>query len=365
MKKLGISLYPDISEDIQKDKEYLDLAAKYGFTRLFVCLLSTKYRPREEVISLFADINSYAKDRGFEIIFDVSPQKFNELNIKYDDLSFFKEIHADGIRLDESFGGTQEAEMTYNRENLKIELNASVNDGLIERVMCFHPNKENLMTCHNYYPLTYTGLGLRSFIASSARMKRHQLKTAAFVTSQNENCFGPWKHNEGLCTLEMHRFLPMELQIRHMKALDAVDDIIIGNAYASEEELKEAQLAFYSPLTFHIETRKNSALENEILFDFKHTVRGDMSEYMARSSMPRIVYRSASIPLHDTDEIVYRGDIIIMNNTVDRYKGEVHLVLQTMKNDGRMNVVGTIPQQELILLDELKAWNKFALKRRR
>ena len=341
------------------------MAAKYGFTRLFVCLLSTKSRPREDVISLFADINSYAKDIGFEIIFDVSPQKFNELDIEYKDLSFFRKIYADGIRLDESFSGSQEAEMTYNQENLKIELNASVHDGLIDRIMCFHPNKEHLMTCHNFYPLAYTGLGLHSFIVSSQKMKSHQLRTAAFVTSQNENCFGPWKHNEGLCTLEIHRYLPLELQVRHMKALEAVDDVIIGNAYASEEELKAAQTAFFSPLTFQIETRENSDMENEILFNFSHVVRGDMSEYMARSTMPRIAYKDVSILPHDTDEFVHRGDVVIMNDMIGRYKGEVHLVFKTMKNDGRMNVVGMIPQQELILLDELKPWNKFALKRRR
>lgn len=362
MKRLGISLYPEISNNIQKDKEYLDLAAKYGFTRLFVCLLSTSKRSRSEIISMFYDLNAYAKEKGFEIIFDVSPQKFKELQISYQDLSFFKELKADGIRMDESFSGREEAEMTYNSLNLKIELNASVFDHLIDRILCFQPNREKLITCHNYYPLKYSGLGIESFKKATKEMKAYQLSTAAFVTSQNIGCFGPC-FNEGLCTLEKHRDLPLELQVRHLKAMDIVDDIIIGNAYASEEELGAMRTAADQPLTLTVKTRENTVLEETILYDFDHVARGDISEYMIRSTMPRVMYRDVSIPPHDTEKQVNRGDIIIMNDMISRYKGEVHLVLQTMENDGRMNVVGSIPEKEWILFDEIKSWSHFMLRK--
>ena len=362
MKKLGISLYPEISENLQKDKEYLDLAAKYGFTRLFVCLLSTSVRTRSEVLSIFKDLNAYAKEKGFEIIFDVSPKKFKELHITYQDLSFFKEIYADGIRMDESFGGKEEAEMTYNPLGLKIELNASVFDNLIDRVLCFHPNQEKLMTCHNFYPLRYSGLGIKSFKEATSKMRAYQLRTAAFVTSQNPGSFGPC-FNEGLCTLEIHRDLPLELQIRHLKAMDMVDDIVIGNAYASEDELRCAKKAFDALLTFNIKARDNTSLEEEILYDFKHIARGDISDYMIRSTMSRLRYHDQSIPPHDTEKWVHRGDVIIMNDQLGRYKAEVHLALQTMENDGRMNVVGSIVPQELILLDEVRPWSRFILRK--
>lgn len=362
MKRLGISLYPEISNNLQKDKEYLDLAAKYGFTRLFVCLLSTSRRSRSEVVSMFYDLNAYAKEKGFEIIFDVSPQKFKELQINYQDLTFFKELMADGIRMDESFSGREEAEMTYNPLNLKIELNASVFDHLIDRILCFQPDREKLITCHNYYPLKYTGLGIKSFKEATQEMKTFQLSTAVFVTSQNIGCFGPC-FNEGLCTLEKHRDLPLELQVRHLKAMDIVDDIIIGNAYASEDELRAMKEAADQPLTLNVESGTSTVLEEMILYDFNHTARGDISEYMIRSTMPRVIYRDVSIPPHNTKKQVYRGDIIIMNDRISRYKGEVHLVLQTMENDGRMNVVGSIPKKEWILLDEIRSWSHFMLRK--
>ncbi len=49
---------------------------------------------------------------------DVAPYVFERLGISYDDLSFFSEIDADGIRLDEGFDGHKEALMTYNPNHL-------------------------------------------------------------------------------------------------------------------------------------------------------------------------------------------------------------------------------------------------------
>ena len=39
MARLGISLYPEHST-LDKEKAYVTLAAKYGFKRIFTCLLS-------------------------------------------------------------------------------------------------------------------------------------------------------------------------------------------------------------------------------------------------------------------------------------------------------------------------------------
>ena len=39
MGRLGVSIYPEHSTP-EKDKAYLTLAAKYGFKRVFTCLLS-------------------------------------------------------------------------------------------------------------------------------------------------------------------------------------------------------------------------------------------------------------------------------------------------------------------------------------
>lgn len=42
-RSLGVSLYPDHS-DLDEDKEYLKLAQKYGFTRIFMSMLEVTER---------------------------------------------------------------------------------------------------------------------------------------------------------------------------------------------------------------------------------------------------------------------------------------------------------------------------------
>ena len=56
-----------------------------------------------------------------------------------------------------------------------------------------------------------------------------------------------------------------------------------------------------------------------------------------------------------------RGDIVIINNEYNRYKGELHIVLKDMPNDGRKNVVGRIPENEVHLLDYIELWKVFQI----
>ena len=46
-RKLGISIYPEKST-VEKDKEYIEKAAKYGFSKIFTCLLSVD-KPVEDI----------------------------------------------------------------------------------------------------------------------------------------------------------------------------------------------------------------------------------------------------------------------------------------------------------------------------
>ena len=63
---------------------------------------------------------------------------------------------------------------------------------------------------------------------------------------------------------------------------------------------------------------------------------------MARSTMPRVTYAKESVPPKNTRDLK-RGDVVIVNDEYSRYKGELHIVLKDMPNDGRKNVIGHIP----------------------
>ncbi len=359
MARLGISVYPEHSS-LEEIQEYIRLAARYGFKRIFSCLLSVGERSREEIIDEYSKMIAAAHEHGMEVILDVAPFVFERLGITYKDLSFFTALNVDGIRLDEGFDGLKESLMSYNKERLKIEINASFGNGYIANIMSHYPNKDGLITCHNFYPQKYTGLSLKHFNHCNEDIKKQGLKIAAFVSSQKRDTFGPWPVNEGLCTLEMHRELPIDVQVRHLFATRQVDDVIIANAFASEEELRICSMIDPALLTFSIDFEKElNPTEYKVIYEHEHFVRGDMSEYMARSTMPRVTYAAESVPAANTRDLK-RGDVIVINDNYSRYKGELQILLKDMPNDGRRNVVGRIPDNELMLLDYIQPWIPFA-----
>lgn len=127
--------------------------------------------------------------------------------------------------------------MSFNKYGIKIELNMSNGTKYIDNILTYKPDLENILGCHNFYPHRYTGLNYNHFLQCSKQFKDLGIRTAAFISSK-EAKYGPWPVSEGLSTLEVHRELPIEVQAKHLFATGFIDDVIIANAFASEEELK-------------------------------------------------------------------------------------------------------------------------------
>lgn len=68
-------------------------------------MLLSVNKPAEEIKKNLLKLMNMHTHSDLKVIVDVSPRVFGELNISYKDLSFFKEIGADGIRLDAGFQG--------------------------------------------------------------------------------------------------------------------------------------------------------------------------------------------------------------------------------------------------------------------
>ncbi|MCP3740039.1 DUF871 domain-containing protein [Rossellomorea sp. BNER] len=356
-KRLGISIYPNHSTP-ERDKEYISLAASYGFKRIFTCLLSIDEN-KDKILANFKETIGFARDKGMEVIADINPRIFNELNISYNDLSFFADLGAHGIRLDIGYTGHEEAIMSYNPYNLKIELNMSNATKYVDNIMTYQPNGQQLLGCHNFYPHRYSGLSYPFFIDCSRKFKELGMRTAAFVSSQDAT-FGPWPIVEGLPTVEMHRNLPIQVQAKHLFATDLIDDVIIGNAYASERELQRLSQLNKSKLTFEVQIEEGiSELEKTIIFEEPHFYRGDVSDYLIRSTQSRVKYRGRKFKPFNTSDIK-RGDILIENDLYGQYAGELQIALKDMENSGKTNVVGHILSEEAFLLDYLNPWGTFA-----
>lgn len=360
MRKLGISIYPEKStkEDLFN---YIDMASEHGFSRVFSCLLSAEEN-KEDIIKLYSEINNYAKNKEFEIIIDVSPRIFEKLNISYDDLFFFKELGADGLRLDLGFTGSEESLMTFNEYGLSIEINMSNNVHTIDTIMDYQPNQYNLLASHNFYPHRHTGLGLDFFKKSTTRFKKYGLRTSAFISSNNVNTFGPWPVTDGLPTLEVHRDLPLDIQLKHYIAMNIIDDIVISNCFPSVEEMSAIKKLDLTIVMFNVIPVANlPELESKIMFDMLHFNRGDVNENLIRSTQSRVKYKGHIFPIFNAPEKIKRGDIIIESSEYGHYAGEMQIALTNMRNSGKSNVVGSIHPEEHFILDELKSWQKFKL----
>lgn len=363
MGKLGVSLYPEKSS-FEKDKDYLVLAKQYDFSRIFMNLLlfEVEKNKLETIIRRLEKTIAYGNHLGFETYLDVNPYTLKALEISYDDLSYFADLGVRGIRLDMGFTGKEEAEMTKNRYGLKIEINMSNENHYLDRIFDYNPNRSNLVGCHNFFPQAYTGLTTEYFIHCSKRFLEKNLKTAAFVTAPSGK-LGPWELQEGLCTIEAHRGLPLFAQVRHLKALDVVEDIIIGNAYATEDELAEMKMAFLEKrLSLSVvPNRELCPIEKMIVEDVSHMYRGDRSEYMIRSSLPRLVYKKSALPARGNHTSIQKGDVLILNENYGQYKAELQIALKSRPKDSRVNKIGRIAPEDLLLLEILKPYTDFQL----
>ncbi len=358
-RRLGISVYPEHAP-VEQSLDYIKRAHGYGFSRVFTCLISAT-----EGQSNFEDFKSvvkFASDKGMMVIADVSPNVFEELSIDYNNLQFFKDLGLSGIRLDLGFSGLEESVMTFNDQDLMIEINMSGGTKYLDTILSYKPNAQRLIGCHNFYPHVYSGLSDRHFLKCSNQFKDQGIRTAAFVNAPSAE-FGPWPVNEGLCTLERHRSLPITTQAKELFNTGIIDDVIIANAFASDAELRALGALSTFMLELDVElVRDIPDLMKHIVLEEPHFNRGDVSEYMIRSTESRVKYKNESFEAFNTPDIK-RGDILIESSLYTRYAGELQIALKDMKNSGRTNVVGKIVESEIYLLDTLDPWQKFRFKR--
>lgn len=356
MKQIGFSVYPAHAK-LEQNLAYIDLADKYHFKRIFTCLLSVQ-GDRDRILSEFKATISHANQYGMKVIADIDPGVFQYLGVSYDDLKLFQEMGLYGIRLDNGFSGREESAMSYNPYGLKIELNMSAGTKYIDNIFSYRPNGENILGCHNFYPHKYSGISFEHFMKCNRHFKEYGIHTAAFVSSPTAK-YGPWPVQEGLCTLEEHRNQPIDVQAKHLFSTGLIDDVIVANAFASEPELQAVSRvnSDYPAFKVHLEPGI-SDIEREIVLNRPHFSRGDLSDYIIRSSKSRAEYHGQGFePFHTVD--IRRGDITIDNRLYQHYTGELQIALKDRKNEGNVNVVGKIDEDEIFLIDTIQSWQKF------
>jgi len=374
--KLGISVYPDL-RSLDEIIDYMKLASKYGVTRLFSSMFSVE-GTAEEILDLFLKMNDAAHECGIETSLDINPDLIEKVGASENDLSAFKDIHCDILRLDVPFMDERDAALINNPYGLRMEWNTSIlPEAFYDNLINNGVKPEQILTCHNFYPAPYTGLRQDKFLSLSRMVHDKGARTAAFIASHNSETHGVWDAKYGLCTVERMRKDPIDLQARKLLAMGCIDDILIGNAYASEEEFASLQKAMEvkeltdeNPMKkvfdhYHrrtdgpqvrvrVNTEKDiTENEKKILFDFfPHSDAGDSSEWIWRSRMPRLFQPEEGIPVREYSGKEFpRGSVLMVNNNYRHYACEVRVALLPLENDGLHNLIGTIDESEMELFD--------------
>ncbi|MDR2660489.1 MAG: MupG family TIM beta-alpha barrel fold protein [Lactobacillaceae bacterium] len=359
MGEMGVSVYLT-KDNLQENIEYLKKAASKGYTKIFTSMLEI-VGDSKEYLNLFKSLITTGNELGMKTTVDINPELFADLGISYQDLKFFADLGAWGVRLDIGFTGQEESLMSHNPYGIMIETNISRGTHYIDLIMDYAPNVDQLIGSHNFYPQKYTGLGRTYFQETSQKYNSYHLKTSAFVNAPTgEN--GPWPVVDGLVTLEDHRNLSIGTQVQDLRFSGLINDIVIGNAYASDEELDEAIKAFRltRPRLRVIADTALNDVDKKVLFGQALTYRGDFSDYVLRSSETRVIYKNEDFPAKNTVDIK-PYDLLIGNNDFGQYKGELQIARKDFKNDGRINVVGHIHPDDLEIFHLIKPWGNYDL----
>ncbi|WDV44486.1 MupG family TIM beta-alpha barrel fold protein [Clostridiaceae bacterium M8S5] len=339
----GISVYSGLDIDLETNIRYIRNAKRCGINTIFTSLHipesnSDLYKESIKIIELATELD-------MDIIADISKEYLKKIDItRYN-------IYA--LRLDFGFTEDEIIELTKNKQ-FKIHLNAStINKEELERLMHKGIDINNIEMCHNYYPRRDTGISYELMMERNKAFKEYNLKIYGFIPSNNKDGMrGPIY--EGLPTLEIHRDKPIIVSAQHLLR-SGIDSIIIGDAMASQEELKILTMISEDILMLPAEIKEVSDTELYIAQGI-HTNRTDPGEKVIRSQEARS--KKGSIIKPNGYHMREKYSITIDNCLYKRYEGELQILRDNLTKDERVNVIGRVLYGD-IMLPMLKPGGKF------
>ena len=280
--------------------------------------------------------------QGFSIMADVSPYTLEHFEV--DSLAdLVTQLHLDNLRLDFGFDlqsladELQDVTLTFNASTILGEMEAH----------------EESFYMHNFYPRPETGLDIELFERLNKQIRESKGKLFAFLSGDLDRR-GPIF--EGLPTLEHHRNLAPYAQYVDLIQTYEMDAVYLGDLNLSDKQL-ELILQFQEdgmirmPVTFK--------QENEYLFNQLFTVRVDSPKGLIRVQESReFAQRGKEItPKEIMDRV--RGTVTMDNARYKRYSGEVQIMREDYPADERVNVIGKLSDDYLLLINNLANGHQF------
>lgn len=354
----GISIYPGLDNTPEENLALIEQAARYGIRRIFTSL----HIPETNVDALKRELSELlksARQHDMEVISDISPATMELLGIDEFSPQAFRMLGITTLRLDYGFGLDEIVRLSHNKQNIRIQLNAStITDKLLSALVEMQTNFHKIDALHNFYPRRGTGISEETLLRQTAILHKLGIKTGAFVPSQHRRR-APL--HEGLPTMEDHRDESSDFAARHLIAL-GIDSVFLADSLPSDDELRAIGTLKEHQVTLRARFLTNDPVQRKLL---RHTftARTDEARDAVRAAESRSLLKSmrAVIPPENTGTRP-RGAITIDNEGYQRYMGELQIIRTPQKSDSRTNVAAMVDAHEVNFIQYIKPGRKFSFR---
>ncbi|MBC6975336.1 DUF871 domain-containing protein [Bacillus sp. Xin] len=348
---IGVSIY--LSKDqMEAQEKWLETVRKYGFSSIFTSLHIPEDDPTtyKELIQV---LGKQAKKHEMELMVDVSPKSLQYLGVTYENVEPLLKWGITGLRMDY---GIDPKQIAYVSHKMKIALNAStITESFWNELLKEHVKVEHVEAWHNFYPRPETGLA-KSFLQKQNQFLHEcGIKTMAFIPGDSDKR-GPLY--EGLPTLEKHRYMrPLEAYLELVQDC-FVDKVLIGDISATLQSISEVSTVKEGVISIRYTAfvKEKQVLEN---IERVHTNRLDPARDVIRSVESREESSLALQPMNTVERKV--GSITIDNVLYGRYAGEMQITMNDLPESEKVNVIGSVIEEDLPLLSYVGAGQKFQL----
>lgn len=281
-------------------------------------------------------------ENDFYILADVSPytlERFEETSLA----ALVERLHINNLRLDFGFDSQGLAD---ELKNVDVTYNASTILGEMK-------TRADASYMHNFYPRPETGLDVELFKQLNQSIKEIGGKILSFISGDQDKR-GPIY--EGLPTLEHHRYLAPYAQYMDMVRTYEMDGVYLGDLSLSDQQL-DLILAYEADGLLKLPVELSDGHEG--LYHQPSTVRVDSPRGLIRVQESREFAQAgrAIAPMNTVNRP--RGVVTMDNERYKRYSGEVQVMKADYPADDRVNVIGQLPAEYLLLLDNLENGEKF------
>ena len=286
---------------------------------------------------------------GFRTIADVSVKTLQQFGCRsLPELA--RELKLWGLRIDYGFTPEEIGEMATQ---MPIVLNASTTSPADARRIA--ATGQEVFALHNFYPRPETGLDEELLMQTTQRLREAGLSVQAFIPGDTL-LRGPL--HEGLPTLESHRHVLPSAAFVDMALRFGMDDIFLADPGLSDKE-QQRIAHFCKTGVICVPAQLDARWKH--LYGKVFTCRIDSPRWLIRFQESRIYSCQGDIVEPHNCVERRRGVITVDNKNYGRYSGELMLILEELPADGRVNVIGSVPENAWLLIDRIERGAKFML----